>query len=38
MNEFSGREGILADMIVDKLKSKPNWRRDNVESVTEPPK
>jgi hypothetical protein len=38
MNEFSGREGILTDMIVDKLKSKPNWRRDSVESVTEPPK
>ena len=30
-NESSGKEGILDDMIVDKLKNRPNKRRDNVE-------
>jgi hypothetical protein len=31
MNESSGKGGTLADVIVDKLKSKPSWRRDIVE-------
>ena len=31
MNESSGREGIPADVIVGKLKSKPSRRRDNAE-------
>jgi hypothetical protein len=33
MNECSGKEGILADVIVSKLKSKPSRRRDNVERI-----
>jgi hypothetical protein len=31
MNESTGKEGIPADEIVGKLKSRPNRRRDNVE-------
>jgi hypothetical protein len=30
MNESSGKEGIPADVIVDKLKSRPSRRRDNI--------
>jgi hypothetical protein len=33
MNESSGRERIPADVIVDKLKSKPSRRRDSVERI-----
>jgi hypothetical protein len=33
MNESSGREGIPADVIVGKLKSKPSRRRDSVERI-----
>jgi hypothetical protein len=33
MNESLGREGIPADVIVGKLKSKPSRRRDNVERI-----
>jgi hypothetical protein len=33
MNESSGKEGIPADVIVDKLKSKPRRRRDSVERI-----
>jgi hypothetical protein len=33
MNESSGREGIPADVIDDKLKSKLSRRRDNVERI-----
>ena len=31
MNESLGREGIPADVIVGKLKSRPSRRRDNIE-------
>jgi hypothetical protein len=31
MNESSGKGGIIADVIVGKLKSRPSRRRDNVE-------
>jgi hypothetical protein len=31
MNESSGKGGTPADVIVDKLKSKPSRKRDNVE-------
>ena len=30
-NESSGKEGIPGDVIIDKLKSRPNRRRDNAE-------
>jgi hypothetical protein len=33
MNESSGREGIPADVIVGKLKSKPSRRRDSIERI-----
>jgi hypothetical protein len=33
MNEFSGKGGIPADVIVGKLKSKPSRRRDSVERI-----
>jgi hypothetical protein len=33
MNEPSGKEGIPADVIVGKLKSKPSRRRDSVERI-----
>jgi hypothetical protein len=32
-NESSGKEGIPDDVIVGKLKSRPNRRRDNVEGT-----
>jgi hypothetical protein len=31
MNESSGKGGILADVIVGRLKSKPSRMRDNAE-------
>jgi hypothetical protein len=33
MSESSGKEGIPADVIVGKLKSKPSRRRDSVERI-----
>jgi hypothetical protein len=33
MNESSGRGGVLANVIIGKLKSKPSRRRDNVERI-----
>jgi hypothetical protein len=33
MNEPSRKEGIPADVIVGKLKSKPSSRRDSVERI-----
>ena len=33
MNEPAGKEGIPADVIVGKLKSKPSRRRDSVERI-----
>jgi hypothetical protein len=33
MNESSGREGIPADVIVGKLKSKQSRRRDSIERI-----
>jgi hypothetical protein len=33
MNESSRKEGIPADVIVGKLKSKPSRRRDSVERI-----
>jgi hypothetical protein len=33
MNESSGKGGILANVIVSKLKSKPSRRRDNTEGT-----
>jgi hypothetical protein len=32
-NGSSGKEGIPDDVIVGKLKSRPNWRRDNTEKT-----
>jgi hypothetical protein len=31
MNESSGKGGILADVIINRLKSKPSRMRDNAE-------
>jgi hypothetical protein len=33
MIQSSGKGGILADVIVGKLKSKPSRRQDNVERI-----